>query len=183
MEDGLGHRDPPLPQEHLSPLPQGDELGQIPHPQLRALEIQDQVGLVHPCLAGGRPEQLLEQRGALGQTGVGQIDPRPCHACLEQLIDDVPFGAGVAQSSIIFHSVLLAAVFFPIMRAGALEVNENLHRIPAEAHACPLREDWSGECPNRGPRSKMGGMGSSETAAQDRPSPTRLGCSVLLTSE
>ena len=103
MEDGLGDGYAPLSQKQLLPLPQGDGPGELPHPQLRALQVQDQVGVRAARPPGGGPVDLLQQGGALDQAGVGQIDPQTGHARLEQIIHHIPLGAGVPQSSVKVH--------------------------------------------------------------------------------
>ena len=86
LEDALGDGDAAVAQQDLVPLPQEDGPGQFPHPQLRALEVQYEGGVLPPRLPGGGPVQPLQQGGALVQAGVGQIDPDACHPRPKQLV-------------------------------------------------------------------------------------------------
>ena len=91
---GSGDRDTPFPQNGLASLFQKKGGGQSAHPQLRALEVNDEVGL-HSGGPGGRVEDIIQQRGAGGEGGVGQIEPGAGHAGPKKLVQN---GAALAAA-------------------------------------------------------------------------------------
>ena len=100
------------------------------HPQLRALQVDDEMG--GPAAgAGGRPIDILQQGGALGKRGVRQIEPRPGHSGGKQPVQGGSVGAGATQSGIKFHGTF--APFFAavsIMVPSAPFVNRNSGNFP-----------------------------------------------------
>ena len=106
VHHGGGDREPSGPQKDLLPRGQGGGAGQVPHPELRPLQIQNQVGLRLSRPPGGGPELPEQGGGAPGQRDVGQIDPQAGHPRLKELFQCVAVPAGLAPGGVKIHGSL-----------------------------------------------------------------------------
>jgi len=124
-DHSLRNGDAPFPQKDGAPLRHGNGLRKNTHPQFGPLQVDDEMGLLHPCGPGGGAVDLPQHGGVLGQGCVGQVEPGARHAGGKQAVQNGAVSAGGAQGSVKFHgnSSLGDAVFF-IMPFKGGQVNQ-----------------------------------------------------------